>query len=90
MIKGIHAEHLQWDSMIKGSTAWSNMYGEGYLGMGYTIDSRDGKLLTATDCPTRGPWFGKFMRGSKMRLGVIKNLDFGITCKVVKALPEIW
>ena len=58
--------------------------------MGNTIYSRDGRILTYTACPTRGNWFGKFMRGSKLRMGVINNQDFGITFNVVKALPKRW
>ena len=42
----------------------------------------------ATACPTRVPWFGKFIRGSKLRMVLIKNQDFGITCRVVKALMD--
>ena len=41
-------------------------------------------------CPTRVPWFGKFVRGSKLRMGVIKKQDFGITCKLVKVQMERW
>ena len=70
--------HLQWDSMGKGPTACANIYGAGVLGMGDTIYSRDGKTFTKTACPTRGQWFGMFMRGSKMRMGV--------TCEIIKAL----
>ena len=46
--------------------------------------------MTATAYPTRGPWFGIFMRGYKLRMGVIKKQDFGITCKVVKDILERW
>ena len=76
--------------MIKGPTAWDNLYGAISLGMGYTIYYIYGTVLTSTACPTRVPWFGKFMRVSKLSMGVIKNQYFGITCKVVKALLEIW
>ena len=76
--------------MRKAPTAWENVYGEGSLVMGDTIYSRYGRILIATACPTRVTRFGKFTRGSKLRIGVIKKQDFGITYKVVKALLEIW
>ena len=76
--KGRHAGHLQWDSMRKSPMAWANIYGAVSLGMGDMIYSRGGRILTSTACPTRGTWFGKFMRGSKLRMGVIKNKYFGI------------
>ena len=88
--KGIHAEHLHWDLMRKAPTAWANLYRVGSLIMGNTIYSRDGNILIATACPTRGHWFGKLMRGSKLSMEVIKNQYFGITCNVVKALMDRW
>ena len=45
------------------------------LGMGDTIYSSDGEKFTENECPTRGPWFGNFMRGSKIQMGVIKKQD---------------
>ena len=70
--KGIHTEQLQWESTRKGPMAWANMYGAEYLGMGDTIYYRYGRLLIDTDFPTRWTLFGKFMRVSKLRMGVIK------------------
>ena len=58
--------------------------------MGDKIYYRYVRVFTATAFPKRGPWFGKFMRGSKMRMGYIKNQDFGITCKVEKPFLERW
>ena len=46
--------------------------------MGEKLFSRDGKNFTETECPTRGPWFGKFVRESKLRMGLIKRQDFGV------------
>ena len=90
LIKVRHAEHLQWLSMGKVPMAWENLYGAVYMGMGNMIYSRDGRILTATLCPTRGPWFGIFMRVYRIRMEGINKQDFGITCKVVKDLLEIW
>ena len=73
MIKVIHAEHMRWDLMRKAPTAWENLYGDGLLGMGEKIYSRDVRILTATECPTTGPWFGKLTRRSKLRVGVINK-----------------
>ena len=76
--------------MKKGPTAGANLYGAGSLGIGNMIYSRDGRILTATLCTKRGTWFGKFMRGSKLRMGAINKKDSRITCKVFKALLERW
>ena len=37
-----------------------------------------------------GPWFGKFIFGSNMRMGVIKKHDFGVTRKTIKSLLRGW
>ena len=58
--------------------------------MGYSIYSRDSGKLTETACPKRGPWFGTFMRGSKLRMGVIKKQDFRVTGELIKDLLEGW
>ena len=54
--------------------------------MGDTIYARDRKKFTETACPTRNPWFGKFMRGSKLWMGVINKQDIGVTSEMIKAL----
>ena len=45
-------------------------------------------MFTETACPTQGPWFEKFMRVSKLSMGVIKRQEFGVTSDVVKALLD--
>ena len=49
--KGVYAGHIQWDSMRKDHTAWTNIYGAGVLEMGGTIFARDGENFTDTVCP---------------------------------------
>ena len=48
------------------------------------------KIFTKTACPTRGIWFEKFMRGSKLRMGVIKKQVFGVTSEKIEALLKGW
>ena len=59
--KGRYVGHLQWYILRKGPTAWKHLDGDGLLVLGDTIYSRDGGKFMETTCPTRGPWFGKFM-----------------------------
>ena len=88
--RGRYVGHLQWDSMRKLPTVWENLYVYGVLVLGDTIYSRDGDGFTETACPTRGPWFGKFMQGSKLLMGLIKKQYFGVTIEIVKSLFEVW
>ena len=61
--KGIYTGHLKWYSMRKYSTTWKNLYEAGYCGgLSSTRDKYKIRML-ATDFPTRGTWFVKFMRG---------------------------
>ena len=73
MSKVRYVVHLQWDIMRKPPTAWESLYEMVTLGMGDTIFSRYRNKFMVTACPTRWPWFGKFMRGSKFRMGVINR-----------------
>ena len=59
------------------------------LGLVDIIYSRYGKKFTETECPIRRPWFGKFMRGSKLWMGVIKKQDFEVTSEMVKDFLEV-
>ena len=74
--KGRHVGHLHWDSMIKGSTVWVNMYSAKIFGMGDTIYEKYRKMSTAIVCPTRVPWFSNFMRSLNVRTEVNKNNTF--------------
>ena len=88
--KGRYAGHLQRDSMRKGPKSWANLYGSGLLGAVDNIYARDGKHLTETACPTRGPWLKKITRGSKLRMGGIKKQDFGVNSDTIKDLLQGW
>ena len=86
--KGRYFGRLQWYSMIKYPTAWDNIYVAEVLGMGDTIYARDRKNFMETACPTREPWFGEFMRCSKLRMGVIQKQDFRVTSEMIKTFGE--
>ena len=53
---------------MKGPIAWANLYVSGMLGMGDTIYARAGGKFAETALPTRVPWFGRFMRSSKLQI----------------------
>ena len=88
--KGRYIGHLQWESIRKAPTVYSNLYGSGVLGMGGTIFLRDDKKFTETACTTRGAWFGKFMVGSKLHMVVIKKWYLGVTSEIMKAMLVVW
>eukprot|EP00956_Cyclotella_meneghiniana_P033565 scaffold97111_cov73-Cyclotella_meneghiniana.AAC.1 len=61
--KGLYADHLQWASIRKTRSWYSNAYKAGAGYQNNTVYSRTGQSMVATTCPTDGPWFTNFMRG---------------------------
>ena len=49
---------------------WANLYEDGILVIGDTRYDQGGRRLTATECPTIGPWFWEFIMGSKFIMGL--------------------
>lgn len=84
--KGKYANHLQWDSMRATPAAWGNMYGAGINSVGGSIMAKDDKKLFVTSCPTRSLWFERFMRGTKLRMGVERRQNFGLSSEALHAL----
>ena len=76
--------------MRKAPIEWAKLYGVGSFGMGDTIYSVYGKNYTDNTCPMCGTWFGKLVRVSKLRPGVIKKQEFGATSKMVNTLLVGW
>ena len=76
--------------MRKAPTAWANLFGVGFLGIGDDIYSRYGSKFTETSCTKHGPWFGKFARDSKLRMVMINKKYFRVTSKFIKALFVVW
>ena len=84
--KGIYVGHLHWDSMRKVPIEQDNLHGSGVLEMGDTIYFSDRKKLMEIACLTMGTSLGKFMRGSKLQIGLIKKQDLGVTSEMIKFL----
>ena len=52
------------------------------------VFAKDERKLVVTYFPTRGPWFVKFMRREKLRMGVIRKHDLGIPALIMAALQK--
>jgi hypothetical protein len=84
--RGRYSNHLQWDSMRKTPTWYSNAYG---ASLGYNAGSvmaQDQRKLFSTECPTDGKWFNRFMRGAKLRMGVTRRQQEALTANMVMAV----
>jgi hypothetical protein len=72
--KGRYADHLQWDSMrFTCPGAISHMWRAGIDSTGGSVLAKDEKKLYVTSNPARTEWFERFMKGAKLRIGVIKR-----------------
>lgn len=83
---GRYTNHLQWDSMRKTPTWYSNAFeaGEGF--MGGSVYAKDEKKLYTTQCPSASRWFGRFMLGAKRRMGIIRRQNEALTVPQLLAL----
>ena len=45
--------------------------------------------MYVTDCPTRTEWFERFMKGARLRMGVIKRKNIGLTEEMTHGLLEL-
>ena len=79
---GLYAGHLQYSSVRKTRSWYSNAHNAGAGYQRDTIYSHIGYRVTATTGPTDGPWFEKFMKGLKLRQGEIQKQDHPFTSAI--------
>ena len=76
--------------MRKSPTTCSDSYKSGNGGRHITIFSNDDRNLVAVDCPNMEPLFGIFMQGAKLRMGIVRRQDFGISTMTLLLLQNGW
>ena len=84
---GKYANYLQFGSIRKARSAFSNCYMASVTGHenANSIGRAIGKLYL-TKCPTQSLWFGRFTEGCLKRMGQIVKQDFGISIGVLHEL----
>jgi hypothetical protein len=65
------------------------MWRAGIDSMGGSVLAKDDKMLYVTINPARTEWFERFMKGAKLRIGVIRRRNFALTGDTVHALLEL-
>ena len=90
MRKGKYAFRLQCDSTRKAPTTWINIYKARDGRSHRTIFAKDDRKMAATNCPTRSPWFVKFKRRVKLKMGIIRKQNFRIPALTMAALQKTW
>ena len=81
--KGRHAEHLKLDTMWKVTAERYKLYKSVRVGMGETKYAKEKFRVLVMYFPQRGIWFGRFIRGSKICIGVNKKHSAGVTVGII-------
>jgi len=91
---GKYDKHVQFRTIRKFRSAFSNVYHASIQGHDATIMAKDTKKLMVTKCPTYGLWLEKFMKGCQKRMGEIvrpdRALSTTILLEILQALNSEW
>ena len=69
MDPGRTEERIQFSTMRRIRTAYSNAYGASYRMDGPAVMAHENKKVFGTDCPAYGLWFERMMSGCHKRMG---------------------
>lgn len=81
---GKYDKHVQFVTVHKFRSAYSNAYHASAEGLGVTVLAKDTRKLVATKCPTYGEFFEHFMRGLHKRMGKIVRPDRALRLGLIK------
>ena len=83
---GRNSKHIQYDTMRKTRTWLNNAHDAGREYSCETVVGLDRSKQHITTGHTSGKWFGRFMRGSRMRMGMIRMQNEALTSALTMAV----
>ena len=83
---GRNSKHIQYDTMRKTQTWPINTHDAGQEYSCKTVVGLDRAKQYVTTGHTSGKWFGRFMRGSRMRMGMIHRQNKASTSALAMAI----
>ncbi len=83
---GKYDKHVQFSTVRKFRSAYSNVYHASVDGMGASVLAKDTRKLLVTKCPTYGEFFERFMRGLHKRMGEIVRPDRALSLDLLKEI----
>ena len=91
---GINSKNVQYDTIRKFRSAYSNAYHASVGGLeGSTLTNGRSKM-TVTNCPTYGDWFSRFTTGCHKRMGDVvctdRALSIPIMLEIFRQLEDEW
>ena len=88
MMPGKYGDHIQYDTLRKYRSAFSNVWGASVHTMQESVMARATTKLYVTSCPTNGLWFERFMSGVHSRMGDDHRPDTAISSFVMKKMLQ--
>ena len=83
---GRNSKHIQYDTMQKTQTWLNNAHDAGQEYSCETVVGLDRAKQYVTTGHTSGKWFGRFMKGSRMRMGMIRRQNKALTSALAMAV----
>lgn len=83
---GKYDQNVQFGTVRKFRSAFSNAYHASVEGLGATVLAKDTRKLVVTKCPTYGEFFERFMRGLHKRMGEIVRPDRALSLDLMKEI----
>jgi hypothetical protein len=83
---GKYAANLQFGTVRKFRSAFSNVFHASVEGQQATVMAKDTRKMMVTKCPTYGEFFERFMKGMHKRMGEDVRPDRAISIQVMKEL----
>jgi hypothetical protein len=85
---GRNSTNIQWHTMRKTRTWLSNAHDAGREYTCETVVGMDRAKQYVTSGHTSGKWFGRFMRGAHLRMGMIRKQNEALTSSLAMAVCE--
>jgi hypothetical protein len=80
---GINDKHVQFGTIHKFRSAFSNAYNSSVEGLDAMVMAKDTQKMSVTNCPTYGLWFEKFMHGCHKRMGEVVRPDRALSSAIL-------
>jgi hypothetical protein len=92
--QGRNATNVQFDTIRKTQTWYSNVYDVGGNFSCQTVVGLDQKKQYLSTGHTFGKWFSRFMRGARLRMGMVRRQNEALTSKLILGVcaeaEKIW
>ena len=86
---GRNSANIQVDTMRKTRTWISNAHDAGQEYSCESVVGLDRAKQYVTSCHTFGKWYGRFMRGARLRMGMVRKQNEALTSLLARAVCEV-